>query len=47
MLGGPTVYFMPDLILYLENGTFGAIAYDDFQIQQGSTQFIEHTPGAD
>ena len=32
---------MPDLILYWDNGRFGAISYDDFEVQQGSTRFIE------
>jgi hypothetical protein len=41
VLGRPALYFMPDLILYWDNGTFGAMSYDDFQIQQGSTRFIE------
>lgn len=40
-LGGPTLYFMPDLLLYWENGRFGAISYEDFQVQQNSTRFIE------
>jgi hypothetical protein len=40
-LGLATLYFMPDLILYCENGRFGAVSYDDFQVQQSSTRFIE------
>jgi hypothetical protein len=41
------MYFLPDVILYLENGTFGAISYQDFQVEQGSTRFIEdgYVPG--
>jgi hypothetical protein len=39
-LGRATLYFMPDLILYWDR-RFGAISYDDFQVQQSSTRFIE------
>jgi len=35
------LYFMPDVILYCDHGTFGAVAYDDFFVEQGSTRFIE------
>jgi hypothetical protein len=41
-LGSPRLYFLPDLILYWEHETFGAISYDDLQIEQSSTRFIEH-----
>src|SRR5205823_2859819 len=40
-LGGARLYFMPDLILYWEHGTFGAISHDDYLVEQGSTRFIE------
>jgi hypothetical protein len=40
-LGNATLYFMPDLILYREGKAFGAIAYGDCQVEQGSTRFIE------
>ncbi|MBV9504798.1 MAG: DUF4236 domain-containing protein [Acidobacteriia bacterium] len=45
-LGRMRLYFMPDLILYWDHGTFGAISYDDFRVEQGSTRFIEegHVP---
>ena len=40
-VGGPTLYFLPDLILYRERGRFGAVAYNDFEVQHSSTRFIE------
>jgi hypothetical protein len=40
-LGRMSLYFMPDLILYWDHGTFGAVSYDDFRVEQGSTRFIE------
>jgi hypothetical protein len=40
-LGRMRLYFMPDLILYWDHGTFGAVSYDDFRVEQGSTRFIE------
>jgi len=40
-LGRMRLYFMPDLILCWDHGTFGAVSYDDFHVEQGSTRFIE------
>lgn len=40
-LGSMRLYFMPDVILCWERGTFGAISYDDFLVEQGSSRFIE------
>jgi hypothetical protein len=40
-LGRMRFYFMPDLILCWDHGTFGAVSYDDFRVEQGSTRFIE------
>jgi hypothetical protein len=39
--GRAMMYFMPDLILYWEKGSFGAISYDDLRVEIGSTRFIE------
>jgi hypothetical protein len=35
------LFFLPDLILLLQDGRFGAVPYDDFRVQQSSTNFIE------
>jgi hypothetical protein len=35
------LFFLPDVILYLEHGTYGGIAYDDFRVEQQLTRFIE------
>src|ERR1022692_2711123 len=35
------LFFLPDVILYWESGTFGAIAYHDFRVEQSTTRFIE------
>jgi hypothetical protein len=35
------LFFLPDVILYWEHGTFGAVAYDDLRVEQGVTRFIE------
>jgi hypothetical protein len=40
-VGRIRLYFMPDLILYWDHGTFGSVSYDDFLIEQGTTRFIE------
>jgi hypothetical protein len=43
-LGRARLYFLPDIVLYWEHGTFGAISYDDFQVEQSLTRFIEDGP---
>jgi hypothetical protein len=45
-LGSTRLYFLPDMILYWESGTFGAIGYDDLSVEQRPTRFIEeeHVP---
>ena len=43
-LGAVKMFFMPDLILYWEGGTFGAISYSDLRIEQSLTRFIEDGP---
>ena len=40
-LGRVKLFFLPDLILYWEMGTYGGIAYRDFRVEQGVTRFIE------
>jgi hypothetical protein len=40
-LGSIKLYFLPDLLLCWEGGTFGAVAYDDLVLEQGTTRFIE------
>lgn len=40
-IGSAKVYFLPDIVLYLEDRTFGAIDYDDITVQTGTTRFIE------
>jgi hypothetical protein len=40
-LGRKRLFFLPDVILYWEAGTYGAIAYDDFRVEQSFTRFIE------
>ena len=40
-LGRMRLYFMPDLILCWDHGTFGGVAYEDFIVEQGATRFIE------
>jgi hypothetical protein len=40
-LGTTRLYFLPDMVLYWESGTFGAIAYDDLRVEQRLTTFIE------
>jgi hypothetical protein len=39
--GGIRLFFLPDLILLLQDGRFGSVPYDDFRVQQSSTRFIE------
>ncbi len=39
--GRAKLFFLPDVILYWEQGTYGAIAYNDFRIEQQFTRFIE------
>jgi hypothetical protein len=39
--GPASLFLLPDVILYLEHGTYGGIAYDDFQVEQSFTTFIE------
>ena len=40
-MGSVRLFFLPDVILYWESGTFGAIAYHDFRVEQSTTRFIE------
>lgn len=40
-VGDAWLYFLPDLVLYWDHGTYGSIAYGDFAVDQGSTRFIE------
>lgn len=39
--GGIRLFFLPDLILLLQDRRFGGVSYDDFRVQQSSTRFIE------
>jgi hypothetical protein len=45
-IGTAKLFFLPDVVLYLEGGTYGGIAYDDLRIEQHLTRFIEdeHVP---
>lgn len=45
-LGAVKLFFLPDVILYLERGTYGGIGYDAFCVEQNLTRFIEdeHVP---
>jgi len=36
------LFFLPDLILVLQDGRFGGVSYADFRVQQSSTRFIEN-----
>ena len=38
------LFFLPDFVLYWERGTYGAISYDDFRVEQTFTTFIEDGP---
>jgi hypothetical protein len=40
-LGATQLFFLPDLILYLQSGTFGAVRYSDFNVDQQFTRFVE------
>ena len=40
-LGTIKLYFLPDLILYWENGRFGSIPYDELTSEFSPTRFIE------
>ena len=40
-IGSAKMFFLPDLILYLQGGVFGAIDYQDFRVEQSTTTFIE------
>jgi hypothetical protein len=40
-LGRAKLFFLPDVILYWEMGTYGGIPYRDFRVEQGFTRFIE------
>ena len=40
-LGAAQLFFLPDLILYLQSGTFGAVPYSDFNVDQQFTRFVE------
>jgi hypothetical protein len=40
-LGTTKLYFLPDMILYWQSGTFGAVGYDDLGVEQRPTTFIE------
>jgi hypothetical protein len=40
-MGQARLFFLPDVILYWEAGTFGAVAYNDFRVEQSTTRFIE------
>src|SRR5205085_12298389 len=40
-IGRVRLFFLPDVILYWENGSYGAVPYNDFRIEQGFTRFIE------
>jgi hypothetical protein len=43
-IGQVRLFFLPDVILYWERGTFGSIGYDDFRVEQSVTRFIENGP---
>src|ERR1019366_9433946 len=40
-MGHDKLFFLPDVVLYWQDGTFGAIGYHDLRIEQASTRFIE------
>ena len=46
-IGSTQLFFLPDVILCLQSGNFGAISYPDFRVEQSATRFIEdgHLPG--
>jgi len=39
--GPAKLFFLPDVILYLERGTYGGISYDDFRVEHHFTRFVE------
>lgn len=41
-MGHVRLFFLPDVILYWEAGTFGAVGYQDFRVEQSTTRFIEN-----
>jgi hypothetical protein len=40
-MGRIRLYFLPDVVLCWQNGTFGGIGYDDFHVAHGSIRFTE------
>jgi hypothetical protein len=40
-VGSVKVFFLPDVVLYLERGTYGGIAYDDLRVEHRVSRFIE------
>jgi hypothetical protein len=38
---GWRLFFLPDMILCLANGQYGAVSYEDFHVEQSVTRFIE------
>jgi Protein of unknown function (DUF4236)/DnaJ domain len=40
-MGRAKLFFLPDVILFWESGTYGAVGYRDFRIDQSFTRFIE------
>jgi hypothetical protein len=40
-MGDTKVFFLPDVILYYEHGSFGSIGYPDLHVEQSDTTFIE------
>jgi len=40
--GSTKLFFMPDVILCWQGGSFGAVAYRDFSVQGATTRFIEN-----
>jgi hypothetical protein len=43
-IGSVKLFFLPDVILYLERGTYGGIPYRDLSVEQYLTRFIEDGP---
>jgi hypothetical protein len=43
-LGGRTLYFLPEIMLVKHGGRFGAVSYDDLQIRDQTSRFIEGGP---
>ena len=40
-LGTVRLFFLPDAVLYLDQGTYGGVAYNDLRVEQSTTRFIE------